>query len=844
VPVTLAEPTNRESNPFGYIRYIDSSSIPDIRTSLDQQQQQQHQELQQQLQQHNLLIEEDDLITLVLPGGGEEAENECAMTEDEMVEYESDEMLFLLPKSLLQSPSLRSSSYWSAASCSAAASAQDDYTVSSLCLSQDDTEGAEAWSSSANRIEEEPTQLTGAAAVAYGSDGHIGQHAAGRWAHGQLPCPQPAADVTFERWAPGGWQSPCRGRLPRNNTNNNCRAFSSTGSGHHRSRLQEDPSHHLLLQHSVSVPALSSQVRTVPSESRGGQLAKFPGRTQKLVLSSSSDSDSDDPESPPSWISCFSSPRTKRKAAAAVKNGGSGPNSRQHSDQAARNYNNAAGGGPIRFIDETPSGSSADLVYGSPTLVDYENFSRRDLFAEKKTRQTSEMGKGGPRRRKSRSLSRPRGGISSSVQGQKGGTERGGDGAKSCDYLGLEVERIHLPERESRSIRPLARTGGTGTAWPQHPMTNGFSSSGRQITTRALVEQQQAAYPSPPFSSSHPGGSASFATAYYPDCGGRRCTCESRRSSDSGLADVSAHTDICPLSPLLGKGSLQSVTSLPNNSSSFGGFPGSSPRLSRRQFSTNRLASSPPAQSSTTIVALPPISSPASDFIMYNNSRSDQQREYSKDFISSPSEGFFSNHSEHQQPSSYNFPIRTVSADMLPSLPPPSLYRCSCGQEIPWGPSGPLEASRVLVAHRDLQERLLDSTTRGPRGRSVANQQKYSISMDDLATSGQGHHTTAVSLDQALSCSDIPTSTGFNLLPPPIARHSTQPSLLQQQDNSMPEASTTPVSLAKASWQRTKETYKSGLYAHWWLNASLQPIWEEPAAALLDHPAFDTETSL
>ena len=29
-------------------------------------------------------------------------------------------------------------------------------------------------------------------------------------------------------------------------------------------------------------------------------------------------------------------------------------------------------------------------------------------------------------------------------------------------------------------------------------------------------------------------------------------------------------------------------------------------------------------------------------------------------------------------------------------------------------------------------------------------------------------------------------------------------------------------------WNRTKETYKTGLYAHWWLNASLQPISEEP----------------
>ena len=33
---------------------------------------------------------------------------------------------------------------------------------------------------------------------------------------------------------------------------------------------------------------------------------------------------------------------------------------------------------------------------------------------------------------------------------------------------------------------------------------------------------------------------------------------------------------------------------------------------------------------------------------------------------------------------------------------------------------------------------------------------------------------------------------------------------------------------APTRWNRTKETYKTGLYAHWWLNASLQPISEEP----------------
>lgn len=129
--------------------------------------------------------------------------------------------------------------------------------------------------------------------------------------------------------------------------------------------------------------------------------------------------------------------------------------------------------------------------------------------------------------------------------------------------------------------------------------------------------------------------------------------------------------------------------------------------------------------------------------------------------------------------------------------------------------------------------------------RLVADQ-KYSVSMDDLAASDQGHHN-AVHLDQALSCSDIPGSSGAAILKhpslfpppfsPPVIRHNTQPSLLQQDSSMTPEeeASTTAVSLAKTSWQRTKETYKSGLYAHWWLNASLQPIWEEPA--------FHTETS-
>ena len=42
-----------------------------------------------------------------------------------------------------------------------------------------------------------------------------------------------------------------------------------------------------------------------------------------------------------------------------------------------------------------------------------------------------------------------------------------------------------------------------------------------------------------------------------------RCTCDSRRSSDSGLADMVTHADHCPLYPLSTKGSSQSMASLP-----------------------------------------------------------------------------------------------------------------------------------------------------------------------------------------------------------------------------------------------------------------------------------------
>ena len=37
------------------------------------------------------------------------------------------------------------------------------------------------------------------------------------------------------------------------------------------------------------------------------------------------------------------------------------------------------------------------------------------------------------------------------------------------------------------------------------------------------------------------------------------------------------------------------------------------------------------------------------------------------------------------------------------------------------------------------------------------------------------------------------------------------------------------------NWSRTKEIYKTGLYAHWWLNASLTPISEEISDSIAEN---------
>ena len=71
-------------------------------------------------------------------------------------------------------------------------------------------------------------------------------------------------------------------------------------------------------------------------------------------------------ESPPNWISCFPSPKTRRKRPKIPADVYG-----KHSDR--RNES------PIKFIDKTPSANSLNLPYCPPVKLDYENFCKIDL---------------------------------------------------------------------------------------------------------------------------------------------------------------------------------------------------------------------------------------------------------------------------------------------------------------------------------------------------------------------------------------------------------------------------------------------------------------------------------
>jgi hypothetical protein len=717
----------------------------------------------------------------------------------ELVEYENDEMLFLLPKSLLRSPSLGSTS-WTASS----SGRQNNYTVSSLYPSQE-------------RIYDSCHTLPPQGEYNQPLD-MPGYHDECEWGNGSQQLPQPPEGVPWQAWNSGSgavyshYHSPVRGKIPRV-------ASTSAVQRPPPRRSRQDVA--LPLQHAASVPALSAHTAV---ECLGKKLTKS-AASARIVLSSESDSEA---ESPPNWISCFSSPRSKRKIFKETSTPSSRASRSKLSSQPCIAKKSAAE--PIRYIDETPSDSSADLLYGSPSLVDYENFNRHNFVADKAS-QTAR----GPVKRKSRSLSRPR----MSQSRQRTDADSNEHGFRSYDDLALRTERLNIADNTSSNtavIRPKSHQYYSA-------LQNG---GGCLVTTRALVEDHEQGPSRQEPLSPQPYALYRYPTNYMVPSA-RHCTCESRLSSDSGLADVSGHVDPCPLSPLLSKGSLLSVASRPNSVAYMG-----SPLLSRRQSSSG---SSQRRLGCSTTVSGPTIFAPPEP-VPYHSSLSRNnyppaEKAYGSDNFGGREDLSYSNSpsalsDELQRNHSRNLNIS--GQDVPPRLLAPApLYRCSCGQEIPWGAAMP----PVDYARPDkVPQHSLDNN-------KAISSVKYSASLDDLAMCNQNADPfLTAGLDQALSCSDLPaTSSRLNPLPvseagplkpayhlsPPLVRHATHQTLFQSQTESL--ETSREESSARSSWQRTKETYKTGLYAHWWLNASLQPIWEETLEAA-SHPVLDTETSL
>ena len=136
---------------------------------------------------------------------------------------------------------------------------------------------------------------------------------------------------------------------------------------------------------------------------------------------------------------------------------------------------------------------------------------------------------------------------------------------------------------------------------------------------------------------------------------------------------------------------------------------------------------------------------------------------------------------------------------------------CSCSQDQGYNPfytpqtsSSSLNNKRISGSPR-IQTKLQFS-------RPMPSQ--HSVSLDDLGRSLPLYSQS----DQALSCVDLPAETSWSAEPQPEIL---DPPLQFYTEHTM--LSTT----EPTSWSRTKVNYKSGVYAHWWMNTSLKPIREE-----------------
>jgi len=416
------------------------------------------------------------------------------------------------------------------------------------------------------------------------------------------------------------------------------------------------------LTHSCSVPVLNqSHVEHRKSNRRKQNISDFKKE-----------------ESPPNWISCFPSPKSKRRTKLPEDVYTKAVATSQHQEYS-----------PIKYIDKTPSENSLNLPYCSPTKVDYENFSNSELFQLSSNLQ-DELQLGSPKVSKRRAHSKIR--------------SRSLSRSRSSQLAVIPVNDPSTLEQPKQHYSQLVA----------------------HIDMYPIGKQQL-----------------------------HRCTCDSRRSSDSGLADVLGHAEQCPLYPQSTKGSSQSMMSLPLNLSSC------SSRMSR--VSSNHSIMKP-------ICKHQKPQSP-SDLSKINENPS-QFTEPAFQAISQCT----CNTSSHDGSSKVAF--RSVDSNLNATFQQPQ-YRYTRSPTSNY----PILSSRLPAPPHQLP-------TDEPH---LVNQ--FSLSLNDVQTK----HCEQT--EQAFSCSDLPkevTDQGQTIVPP-------------------------------TRWNRTKETYKTGLYAHWWLNASLQPIHEEHA---------------
>ena len=237
----------------------------------------------------------------------------------------------------------------------------------------------------------------------------------------------------------------------------------------------------------------------------------------------------------------------------------------------------------------------------------------------------------------------------------------------------------------------------------------------------------------------------------YPAIGsgskGKKCVCDSRRSSDSGLADMVSHMTTCPQY----QGSQQSMMSSSTPLS---------PVLSRKF---------PQNQTTTPLSPILPrkVLTSQSDYSTIHNSQT-----------------FNSNDSLHRK--TPNLPQTGNSSQSVSSVSATcSFSESTCPED--------------YVTNSNLQTTAMIHATQSAR---------------DLVHS---ESTAPVVSSRALSMDDL------QLVSPPASN------LTDGNHNNIAfsSSSVNTSGLSSPNWNRTKEIYKTGLYAHWWLNASLQPITEE-----------------